>query len=334
MARIRMFEKSKTVRGDVRAPVIAYVGESGEGEDRCIELEGATLFDKMLALYDAGAYVSIGPAEGSDDWNDLDKEDQSDYRILQARAKKKTTYKQMGDFISSMCDANECFLFALRQGDDAVWINPGARSELRGREWSGDDADWLEDACGVWENYENREMEAIPPPPHVRKALGALAGKNESEEWDNDQYKEWALNDIGPVVDRCWASIESAIEEKYPGATLTTNNDTEVDDIEDQRGRDWSNTTVSLKETGKVTIPVEYDPLEDSPEIDAAVDQDLDSIAAILGEVKFNNRRTSPRQKGDLENPEILFDDVDFEGKTIVIPLTFTYAYHFEDSAY
>ncbi len=163
MARIRMFEKSKTVRGDVSAPIIAYIGESGEGEDRCIELEGDTLFDKMLGLYDAGAYVSIGPAEGSDDWKELDKEDQSDYRILQARAKKKTTYKQMGDFISSMCDANECFLFALRQGDDAVWINPRARAELRDREWLGDDADWLEDACGVWENYENKKMEAVPP---------------------------------------------------------------------------------------------------------------------------------------------------------------------------
>lgn len=168
----------------------------------------------------------------------------------------------------------------------------------------------------------------------LAKEFAELAGKNESDDWDDDQYMEWALNDIGPVVDRCWASIESAIKEKYPGATLTTNNDTEVDDIEDQRGRDWSNTTVSLKETGKVTIPVEYNPLEDSPEIDAAVDQDLDSIATILGEVKFNNRRTSPRQRGNLEYPEVSFGAADFEGKTIVIPLTFTYAYHFEDSAY
>lgn len=181
MAHIRMFEKSKTVRGDVSAPVIAYIGESGEGEDRCIELEGATLFDKMLGLYDAGAYVSIGPAEGSDDWKDLDKEDQSDYRILQARAKKKTNYKQMGDFISSMCDANECFLFALRQGDDAVWVNPRARSELRDREWLGDDADWLEDACGVWENYENKKMEAIPP----------------RDEWDKLTLESTGL--IGPI---------------------------------------------------------------------------------------------------------------------------------------
>lgn len=163
MAHIHMFEKSKTVHGDVSSPVIAYIGESGEGEDRCVELKGATLFDKMLALYDAGTYVSIGPAEGSDEWKDLAKEDQSDYRILQEHAKKKTTYKQMGDFISSMCDANECFLFALRQGDDAVWINPNARSELRDREWLGDDADWLEEVCGVWENYENKKMETIPP---------------------------------------------------------------------------------------------------------------------------------------------------------------------------
>lgn len=152
---IRLHEKAKIVRGDVSAPVTAYLGESGDGEDRCIELEGATLFDKMLGLYDAGTYVSIGPAEGSDKWNELDKEDQSDYRILQARARKANTFKKMGDFLSSMCDANECFLFALRQGNNVVWVNPKAYAELQDREWGGDDADWLNNACGTWEAKKN-----------------------------------------------------------------------------------------------------------------------------------------------------------------------------------
>lgn len=163
----------------------------------------------------------------------------------------------------------------------------------------------------------------------LAKEFADLAGKNESGEWDDDQYKEWAVGNIKPLIDRCWASIESAIKEKYPGATLSANNDTEVDDIEIQRGRDWIDTTVSLKETGKLAVPVEYDPIEDS-----AVDHEIDSIAAILDGVKFNTRRTSFRQKGDLENPEVSFDDVDFEGKSIIIPVTFTYTYHFKDSAY
>lgn len=157
---------------------------------------------------------------------------------------------------------------------------------------------------------------------------------NESGEWDDDQYKEWAVGNIKPLIDRCWASIESAIKEKYPGATLSANGDTEVDDVEIQGGRDWSDTTVSLKETGKLTVPVEYDPLEGSPATDSAVDREIDSIAAILDGIKFNTRRASFRQKGDLENPEVSFDDFDFEGKAIVIPLTFTYTYHYADSAY
>lgn len=149
MAHIRIFEKSKTVAGDISAPVYAYIGESGSGKDRRIKLEGATLFDKMLNLYKAGTYVSIGPAEGSREWNKLDKEDQSDYRILQARAKKKTTYKQMGDFLADMCAANECFLFALRQGDDAVWVNPKALKELLDTRWRGVDSVWLDKAADV-----------------------------------------------------------------------------------------------------------------------------------------------------------------------------------------
>lgn len=161
----------------------------------------------------------------------------------------------------------------------------------------------------------------------------AVRGLFESDEWDDEQYKEWALEDIDRLIDRCWASIESAIKEKYPGATLSLNYDVEVDDVEVQRGRDWSDTTVSLKETGKLTVPVEYDPLEDSPAINAAVDHEIESIATILDGIKFNTRKLSLLQKGDLKNPEVSFDDVDFEGKAIVIPLTFTYTYHYEDSA-
>lgn len=142
-------EKAKTVVGDIGAPVFAYIGESGSGKDRRIKLEGPTIFDKLLDLYKAGTYVSIGPAEGSRAWNKLDKEDQSDYRILQARAKKKTTYKQMGDFLADMCAANECFLFAIRQGDDAVWVNPKALKELLDTPWHGVDSVWLDQAADV-----------------------------------------------------------------------------------------------------------------------------------------------------------------------------------------
>lgn len=152
--RKQMIETVETVAGNISAPVYAYIGESGSGKDRRIKLEGATTFDKLLNLYKAGTYVSIGPAEGSAAWNKLDKEDQSDYRILQARAKKRTTYKQMGEFLADICAANECFLFAIRQGEDAVWVNPKALKELLDTEWRGTDKYWIEDACGVWDYHE------------------------------------------------------------------------------------------------------------------------------------------------------------------------------------
>ncbi len=155
--RKQVIETVETVAGNISAPVYAYIGESGSGKDRRIKLEGATLFDKMLNLYKAGTYVSVGPAEGSREWNKLDKEDQSDYRILQARAKKRTTYKQMGEFLADICSANECFLFAIRQGDDAVWVNPKALKELLDNEWRGTDKYWIEEACGVWD-YHHKEF--------------------------------------------------------------------------------------------------------------------------------------------------------------------------------
>lgn len=427
-------EKAKTIVGDISAPVYLYLGESGGGRDRRIKLEGATTFDKMLGLYGAGTYVSIGPVEGSRAWNKLDKEDQGDYRILQARAKKKTTYKAMGDFLSDMCSANECFLFAIRQGDDAVWVNPHILKELLDTPWRGADSAWLDKVAESREYWakvvaardagkdyskikpENRNedhgselrtvIDAVELADSITKAgrpfyidtdhevengldvwavnsktgedyprswrvmndlsvdifntdkngnsdlideksfadvqelfkwlsteFNNLAGKRESDDsddaWDDDQYMEWALGDIGSLVEKCRASIENALKEKHPNIVLTWNNDTKADDISVQRGRDWSDTRVTLKETAKLKVPVEYDPLEGTE-----AEREIDSIADILGGIQFDTHRQSLRQKGDLEDPEVLFDDADFEEKAIVIPLTFTYTYHFEDSAY
>lgn len=150
-------EDVATVAGDLSAPAYAYIGESGSGKDRRIKLEGSTLFDKLLSLRKAGTYTSIGPAEGSREWNKLDAEDQKFYKGLQAKAKKLSTYKAMGDFLSKLCSENECFLFAIRQGDDAVWVNPKATKELLDSEWYGTDKNWIEDACGVWA-YHKKEF--------------------------------------------------------------------------------------------------------------------------------------------------------------------------------
>ena len=45
-------------------------------------------------------------------------------------------------------------MFAIRQGDDAVWVNPKALKELLDTEWHGTDKYWLEDACGVWAYHD------------------------------------------------------------------------------------------------------------------------------------------------------------------------------------
>lgn len=146
MAKIKMIKKDEA-RGNMAAPVTVYIGNSGDGDDSAIVLEGATIFDKLLGLADSDSYASIGPKEGSELWNELDDDSKEYFKELQARAKKIRTYKAMGEFLSGICDNQESCLFAIRQGDDALWVNPDISDELDNDPWRGDDADdadWLE----------------------------------------------------------------------------------------------------------------------------------------------------------------------------------------------
>jgi len=143
----KRFEAKKAeAAGKIDAPVIVYIGESGDGKDRAITLEGATIFDKLLALADEGTYASIGPAQDSDLWKKLDADSQSYFKDVQAKAKRLKTYKAMGEFLSELCSNQESFLFAIRQGANALWVNPDLSDELANNPWNGDDddADWLE----------------------------------------------------------------------------------------------------------------------------------------------------------------------------------------------
>lgn len=142
----RFEAKKDEAAGKLNAPVTVYIGESGGGDDRAITLEGATIFDKLLALADEDTYASIGPAQGSDLWKELDSDAQSYYKGLQAKAKRLKTYKAMGEFLGELCSNQESFLFAIRQGDNALWVNPDIADELENNSWNGDDddADWLE----------------------------------------------------------------------------------------------------------------------------------------------------------------------------------------------
>ena len=142
----KKFEVKKTeAAGKINEPVIVYIGESLDGEDRAIHLEGSTIFDKLLALADEDTYASIGPARDSDLWNDLYPETQDYYSELHERARRLKTFKDMGEFLNMLCADQESFLFAIRQGDDALWVNPVLSDELENNPWSGndDDADWL-----------------------------------------------------------------------------------------------------------------------------------------------------------------------------------------------
>jgi len=172
--------EAKTIAGDISAPVYLYLGESGSGRDRRIKLEGSTILDKLLSLRKAGTYVSIGPAEGSREWARLDGEDQEFYKDLQAKAKKLKTYKAMGDFLSQLCSNNESFLFAIRQGDDAVWVNPHILKELLDTPWHGVDSYWLDQAAdtkGYWDKVvaardAGKDYSKIKPESKKNEAAG------------------------------------------------------------------------------------------------------------------------------------------------------------------
>ena len=318
-------EKAKTIVGDISAPVYLYLGESGGGRARHIKLEGATTFDKMLGLYDAGKdYSKIKPENRNEDHG-------SELR----------TVIDAVELADSITKAGRPFYIdtdhEVENGLD-VWAVNSKTGEDYPRSWRV-----MNDlSVDIFNTDKNGNSDLIDEKSFadvqelfkwLSTEFNNLAGKRESDDsddaWDDDQYMEWALGDIGSLVEKCRASIENALKEKHPNIVLTWNNDTKADDISVQRGRDWSDTRVTLKETAKLKVPVEYDPLEGTE-----AEREIDSIADILGGIQFDTHRQSLRQKGDLEDPEVLFDDADFEEKAIVIPLTFTYTYHFEDSAY
>lgn len=129
--------------GSMGEPVFVYIGESGSGRDRRIKLEGSTVFDKLLSLHKANTYASIGPAQDSREWAGLDEDEKKFYADLQTKAKRVRTYKGMGEFLDKLCSDQESFLFAIRQGDDALWVNKKGKEELRDNDWHSTDGKWL-----------------------------------------------------------------------------------------------------------------------------------------------------------------------------------------------
>lgn len=217
---IKMHEKVETVSGNLAAPVFAYIGESGSGKDRRIKLEGDTILDKLISLRKAGTYTSIGPAEGSREWNKLDDEDRQFYKKDQEKAKKLRTFKEMGDFLSKKCSDNESFLFAIRQGDDAVWVNPKALKELLDTEWHGVDKYWIEDACGVWDYHEKEfnkwkkrfGQESVAADAgfygYVDKIINQLMGLG----YSGEKAKKMVLGDYRDIATRCWNAGDDAFK--------------------------------------------------------------------------------------------------------------------------
>lgn len=145
--------------------------------------------------------------------------------------------------------------------------------------------------------------------------------------WDDEDYMELAVDNIGSLVDKNWTRVEAAIKEKYPDATIVVNNDTEVTDISDSSRRSGINIRVYLKETANLTIPGEYLP-DDS---DAAVDNMVDTLDSVLGGVEFDTKRVSIRQRGDLVAPEIGYDDIGYDENSVEIPLVLSYLYRLEE---
>jgi len=154
---------------------------------------------------------------------------------------------------------------------------------------------------------------------------------NDDDGWDDDQYKDWINENIGEKVNRNWDKVAEAISKQFPGASLDKRIDQEIDVLFDDHGRDYTNTKVDVGETRKLHIPVNFDPYED----DAALDNLVETVNQVLGEIKFEKGSAAPKYRGSLEHPEIeSMDTIDFDHNSVTIPLEFTYTYHYEDSAY
>ena len=189
-------------------PVIVYIREHSYGlgdEDRRIELSGETLFDKLISLEDANAFGSIGPAEGTDAWKKLDADEIENYKSLQEQARAVKTFKDMGKFLAKRYSPKTGIVCALRQGDDAVWVNP----KLTELEWAGPDAEWLENAVMSYESSGKKpekksEDDAIRYP---RASLVRVELDKEGEDkailtYPNPSSAENALENMQDYCDR------------------------------------------------------------------------------------------------------------------------------------
>lgn len=154
---------------------------------------------------------------------------------------------------------------------------------------------------------------------------------NDDDGWDDDQYKDWINENISEKANRNWDKVSEAISKQFPGASLDKQIDQEIDVLFDDHGRDYTNTKVSVEETRKLHIPVDFDPYED----DDALDSLFETVNQALGEIKFEKGSAGLKHHGSLESPEIESEDtIDFDHSSVTFPLKFTYIYHYEDSAY
>lgn len=149
--------------------------------------------------------------------------------------------------------------------------------------------------------------------------------------WDNAQYMEWVDDNIGSMIRNNWDLIQKAVVEKFPGASLYKSVDQDVDNISDNRDPYGVDIKVDMLEKRKLSIPVNFDPLED----DEACDDVAEALGQVLGDIKFEKGSGNPYH-GSLEYPEISFNEdmLDFGKNELIFPLEFRYTYHYEDCVY